>query len=288
MVKMPENLEINEIRRKLGEKLRIDRREVKGRGFLPERIKPSLDARHQRVLMMAEDQFEIFLQPGPGQVRRSREQPTLPAPENKCLGVQEVASIAANLDAAGAQKIEEIADRRVLLEIERQEVPVAPKPALELRKPLADAPPRELRLRRIVRCAPREQCLRRGIGAEEQTNAGNAPCLTRNQLQTLRIEVAARHAKLRRSLPLTPECCQVRHNRPRQRVSIAIVDEDGLNHSRGSSTNRARSRLSISKGFMHLMPRPMQASGILIFLVEVAATSCVTTVCPWASAWATR
>src|SRR3989344_2446440 len=39
--------------------------------------------------------------------------------------------------------------------------------------------------------------------------------------------------------------------------------------------NRACSIRSIANGVMHLMPRPMQASGILIFLVEPEATSCV-------------
>jgi len=46
---------------------------------------------------------------------------------------------------------------------------------------------------------------------------------------------------------------------------------------------RARSVRSISYGLMHLIPSPMQASGIFIFLVEVEATSCVTAVCPYAS-----
>ena len=44
---------------------------------------------------------------------------------------------------------------------------------------------------------------------------------------------------------------------------------------------------SISKGVMHLTSSPMHAFGILILFVEGDATSCVTTVCPWASAWAT-
>src|SRR5437867_1724759 len=58
-------------------------------------------------------------------------------------------------------------------------------------------------------------------------------------------------------------------------------------HGCGPRTNRARSRRSIANGVMHLIPRPMQASGILIFFVEVEAISWVTRVCPWASAWAT-
>ena len=61
-----------------------------------------------------------------------------------------------------------------------------------------------------------------------------------------------------------------------------------LKHFYCPSTKRARSRRSISNGVIHLMPRPMQASGILIFFVEGEAFSWVTTVCPWASAWATR
>jgi hypothetical protein len=53
-------------------------------------------------------------------------------------------------------------------------------------------------------------------------------------------------------------------------------------------TNRARSRRSISKGVMHLTPRPMHASGILIRRIEAEGTSWVTTVCPPACACATR
>ncbi len=59
-------------------------------------------------------------------------------------------------------------------------------------------------------------------------------------------------------------------------------------HLRAPRTKRARSRRSISNGVMHLTPSAMHGSGILIFFVEVDAFSCVTTVCPWASAWATR
>lgn len=53
-------------------------------------------------------------------------------------------------------------------------------------------------------------------------------------------------------------------------------------------TNRARSLRSISNGVMHFTPRPMQASGILIFFVDAAGTSCVTTTWFPACAWATR
>jgi hypothetical protein len=52
-----------------------------------------------------------------------------------------------------------------------------------------------------------------------------------------------------------------------------------VHHTRGPRTNRARSRRSISNGVMHLIPRPMHASGILILRVEAEGTSCVTTVC---------
>jgi hypothetical protein len=55
-------------------------------------------------------------------------------------------------------------------------------------------------------------------------------------------------------------------------------------HTRGPRTNRARSRRSISNGVMHLIPRPMHASGILILRVDAEGTSCVTTVCWPASA----
>ena len=55
-------------------------------------------------------------------------------------------------------------------------------------------------------------------------------------------------------------------------------------HTCGPRTNRARSRRSISNGVMHLIPRPMHASGILILRVDAEGTSCVTTVCWPASA----
>ena len=55
-------------------------------------------------------------------------------------------------------------------------------------------------------------------------------------------------------------------------------------HGGRSRTNFAFSRRSMAKGVTHLMPRPMQASGTLIFFVEVEAISWVTTVWPWASA----
>jgi len=61
-----------------------------------------------------------------------------------------------------------------------------------------------------------------------------------------------------------------------------------LRHVCGPRTKRARSRRSISNGVMHLMPRPMQASGILILFVEVDAISWVTIVWPCASDWATK
>ena len=53
-----------------------------------------------------------------------------------------------------------------------------------------------------------------------------------------------------------------------------------LCHGCAPRINRARSRRSISNGVMHLMPRPMQASGILILRVDAEGISCVTTVCP--------
>jgi len=71
------------------------------------------------------------------------------------------------------------------------------------------------------------------------------------------------------------------------------VNYRGRDHSAGRqadrpSTKRARSSRSISYGVMHLTPTPMQALGILIFLMDGVATSWVTTVNPCASAWATR
>jgi hypothetical protein len=41
----------------------------------------------------------------------------------------------------------------------------------------------------------------------------------------------------------------------------------------GTNTNLALSRLSISKGVIHLIPNPIQASGILIFFFDVEAIS---------------
>ncbi len=49
-------------------------------------------------------------------------------------------------------------------------------------------------------------------------------------------------------------------------------------HGVGPNMKRARSNLSISKGVIHLIPKPMHALGILIFLVEAEAISWVTTV----------
>lgn len=69
----------------------------------------------------------------------------------------------------------------------------------------------------------------------------------------------------------------------RQKMSFDNGLEGGfvpLCHSCAPRINRARSRRSISNGVMHLMPRPMQASGILILRVDAEGTSCVTTVCP--------
>ena len=56
----------------------------------------------------------------------------------------------------------------------------------------------------------------------------------------------------------------------------------------GPSTNRARSRRSISNGVMHFTPILIHALGILILLTDCSAFSCVTSVCPCASACATR
>jgi hypothetical protein len=52
----------------------------------------------------------------------------------------------------------------------------------------------------------------------------------------------------------------------------------GLLHGGGAKTNLACSVRSIAKGVTHLTPRPMQATGILIFFVDVDAISWVTTV----------
>jgi len=41
----------------------------------------------------------------------------------------------------------------------------------------------------------------------------------------------------------------------------------------GTNTNLALSRLSISKGVIHLIPNPIQASGILIFFFDAEAIS---------------
>ena len=78
---------------------------------------------------------------------------------------------------------------------------------------------------------------------------------------------------------------ELRHCSP---VAPRPIVPSRSSHLRPSRTNRARSLRSISNGVTHLMRRPMQASGILIFFVEFDATSCVTTVWPWASACATR
>jgi hypothetical protein len=59
-------------------------------------------------------------------------------------------------------------------------------------------------------------------------------------------------------------------------------------HEDGPKMKRARSIRSISKGETHLMLRPMQTLGTFIFLGDGWAFSWVTTVCPCASAWATR
>src|SRR6266545_8214714 len=59
-------------------------------------------------------------------------------------------------------------------------------------------------------------------------------------------------------------------------------------HRWGPRINRARSSRSSSNGVMHLIPKPMQASGILILRVEAEGISCVTTMCFPACAWATR
>ena len=59
-------------------------------------------------------------------------------------------------------------------------------------------------------------------------------------------------------------------------------------HFCGPRMNRARSRRSISNGVTYLMPRPIHASGILIFRFDAEGISCVTTVYPPACAWATR
>jgi hypothetical protein len=53
-----------------------------------------------------------------------------------------------------------------------------------------------------------------------------------------------------------------------------------LAHGCDPRTNRALSCRSISNGVMHLTPRLMHASGILILFVDVEAISWVTTVCP--------
>lgn len=55
-----------------------------------------------------------------------------------------------------------------------------------------------------------------------------------------------------------------------------------------ASTNSARSRRSISKGFMNATPTPMQTLGIFTRLIEASGFSCVITTCPPASACATR
>ena len=80
---------------------------------------------------------------------------------------------------------------------------------------------------------------------------------------------------------------------------VAVCEEMGFDdgfessfvrvgHRSGPRTNRALSARSISNGFMHLMPRPMQASGILILRADPDGTSWVTTVCLAEYAWATR
>ncbi len=62
-------------------------------------------------------------------------------------------------------------------------------------------------------------------------------------------------------------------------LHVGFKDSFGsLAHDAGPKIKRARSRRSISKGVMHLTPRPMHALGILIFLVEAEAISWVTTV----------
>ena len=69
---------------------------------------------------------------------------------------------------------------------------------------------------------------------------------------------------------------------------VTTRQPDAFDYACGPSTNRARSRRSISNGVMTVTPRAMHASGILILFVEFEGRSCVTTTCPWASPCATR
>ena len=228
VVEVPEDLEVDEIRRHLGEQLRVDRREVEGRGVPPERLEPLLDARDQRVLVVAEHQLEVGPEPGAREVRGPGEDAPLGAAEEERLGVQEVSLVAAHLDPARAQEVEEVPDRVVLVEDEGQEVAVALESAFELRELLAHAAARELRLRRVVGRAPRKQRLGCRVGPEQQPDARDVPRLIRDQLEPLRVEIAACHAQLGGRAAVAPQRGEVCGDRAGERVPVAVVHEDGL------------------------------------------------------------
>ena len=126
---------------------------------------------------MAEHELEVRLETRACQVRGAGQDPALLAAEEDRLGVQEVPLVAAHLDPPRAQKVEERADRAVLLEVEGQQVAVVPQSSVELPERLPDATARELGLGRVIRRAPGKERLGRRVGPEQEPDAGNMPRL---------------------------------------------------------------------------------------------------------------
>src|SRR5688572_20872616 len=85
---------------------------------------------------------------------------------------------------------------------------------------------RELRLCRIEGCALREKCLRCRLSAEHQPDAGKLPSFSRDQFKPLRVEVAARNAKLSGGMTVPTQSCEVSCKGSGERVSVAVVHEN--------------------------------------------------------------
>lgn len=73
-----------------------------------------------------------------------------------------------------------------------------------------------------------ERGLGRRIRAEQEPDAGDVPRLIRDPLEALGVEVAARDAELGGGVPVLPQRLEVSRDRPRERVPVAVVDEEGL------------------------------------------------------------
>ena len=293
-IKLPEHPDEDVPRAALLERLLEHGHQVIGLGVAPQIVEPPLGLVHYRAVVTREVEFEIPGETGTGQVGRPGDDAFRPAiaplrrGHDIGLGVQEGLFVAPDFHVAGAQGVDQLAERIPARLGKGKAVPFPAKRGVHAAESRTHAPPLES-LRRFAQplALVRRPCGQ--IGAQQQPNRGDGPKVVSDTGETGGAEERGGDTDQIGGSGIFP--CPVgggsQHDpeRPRQSIAVPVVDEiRAIRHAAASRTKRAPSRRSISNGVRHSIPKPAQTSGILIRLLEFDPSSCVTMPYPSSSA----